>query len=170
MIKKIALFALTLAIIAAVLFTSCSPARRPYDNTTGDRTGYPGDNNDYSSLNYTGAGANPGTTGYSIGNDVGYGTDFGTPGTGMGTNVGNTSADRIEEAVSGIPGVQTATAVVRGNTVYVGVTLVNATRNPANTADLERRIKQIVKKLEPGARTVHVSTGNNDINRMRTAD
>jgi YhcN/YlaJ family sporulation lipoprotein len=190
MTKKVFILALSFVLVVALVFTGCVPARRPYNNNniTGNRTGYTGTGTDtgagtnrgYDTGNYTGAGANPGTTGYGTGNETtGYRTGTGT---GMGTNAGNTTSDRIATAVRQIQGVQNATAVVTDNTVYVGVTLTGTTGmtgttgttgttgNTANTTDIERRVSQIVKAVETGARTVYVSTDDNFISRLRTVD
>lgn len=264
MVKKIALFILAFALVAAVVFTGCAPARRPYyDNTTGNRTGYTGagtdpdlgNNRGYDTVNNTGAGVNnPGTANYGAGNapmgigtgfDTGYGnignntnngttgygnignntnagtTGYGngygtndirnndrtigfgtntngTTGYGNGVNVGNTASYRIENAVRQIEGVQNATAVVNGNTVYVGVTLDGRTGNTgnrtttgyannigftgntgytgmtgtigntANASNIERRVSQIVRALETNIATVYVSTDDNFVRRLGT--
>jgi YhcN/YlaJ family sporulation lipoprotein len=178
MTKKGFILALSFVLVVALVFTGCAPARRPYDNnnTTGNRTNYTGTgtntgagtNRGYDTGNYTGEGANPGT-----------GSEISGYRTGTGTNAGNTASDRISTAVRQIPGVQNATAVASGNTVYVGVTLTGTTGttrmtgttgNTANRTDIERRVSQIVKAVETGVTTVYVSTDDNFISRLRTLD
>lgn len=175
MSKRVFILALSFVLVVALCLAGCTPARRPYNNDiTRNRTTYTdmGTNRGYDTGNYagnypgnyTGAGANPGTTNYSPGNNTGtagYGTGTNM---GMGTNAGNTTSDRIEAAVRQIQGVQNATAVVNGNTVYVGITLAGTAANKAN---IERKATEIVREIETGAKTVYVSTDTNFMNQLR---
>lgn len=159
MIKRVMLIALCFALVAALALTGCAPARRPYDNRN-TTTGY-GTN--------TGAGANPGTTGYGPGYQTGYGARYGTGyGTGNYNNISydTMKSDQIATAVKQIQGVQTATVVVTGNTAYVGVVLApNTTAD--NTNNIKNQVAQMVRSTATGVNTVYVSTDAGFMNRLR---
>ncbi|MDF2840176.1 MAG: hypothetical protein K0Q99_948 [Clostridia bacterium] len=191
MAKKIALIVLAFAFAAAVVFTGCAPARRPnapgqYDNTgintnygTNDR-GYQGTDQSGSYDNYTKVGdelgirdwtndyrtglndgrVTPGVTGLNgtdFGNNVGYNT---------GTNTGTRQADDIARACEQVQGVENATAVVTGNTAYVGIDMDDNTRI-ANQRDIKNAVAQKVRAANNDINTVYVSTEADFMNRLR---
>lgn len=147
MTKRVLLVVLCFALVAALVFTGCAPARRPYTNVTpGTRTGY----------------TTPGTTGY----ETGYGNRYGTT-TGYGNMSYDTmKSDQIANAVKQLPGVQNATVVVTGNTAYVGITLDRST-TAANTNNIKSQVAQVVRSTATGVNTVYVSTDVGFMNRLR---
>lgn len=199
MTKRVLLIALCFVLVAALVFTGCAPARKPYTNVTpGTRTGYttPGATG-YTTPGTTGY-TTPGATGYTTPGTTGYGkgtigTGYGTTGAGYGTATGTTTttgttpSDRISIAVRQIQGVQNATAVINGSTAYVGITLPGTTLTGAkpntgtigtttttgtkvNANDIKKRAAQMVRAAEPGVKTVYVSTDASFINRLRTVE
>lgn len=173
MTKKVLLVVLAFTLVAAMVFTACTPARRPYDNPNQY------DNMDTNRTGYTGAGANPGTTGYGTGYETGYGNRFGTtagtyPNTGNNVGYGNyrntdenaMRADQISNVVNQIQGVENATVVVTGNTAYVGIDLSQNPRT-GNERDIKREVAQVVKSAGRDINTVYVSTEVDFMDRLR---
>lgn len=116
MTKKIILLFLSFALATALIFTGCTPARRPNTNLN--------QNN-------------------GLGNTVGYqnkGTNLGTNnnmGNYRNTNNNTLSADRAATAVERIQGVRNATVVITGNAAYVGVVLdTNTTTGTTGTTGI----------------------------------
>ncbi|MDF2590794.1 MAG: putative sporulation lipoprotein YhcN/YlaJ [Clostridia bacterium] len=187
MAKKIMLFVLAFTLAAVVIFTGCTPARRPYNtNDQYNRTGQTGNANGQNDpaltnnwgtrdISYNNGTLNNGNgMGYNNGNGLGYNNGLRNNGQGnsdaLGNNVGyNTTAQENENLVSaieGINGVRNANVVVSGNTAYVGITLDN-TANATNTNNIKSNVAQQVKTSNRNINTVYVSTDAGFINRLR---
>lgn len=185
MTKKIILIFLSFVLVTALIFTGCTPARRPYTS--------PNQNN-------------------GLGNNVGYqdtGRNLGTNnnmGNYRNTNNNTLSADRAATAVERIQGVRNASVVITGNAAYVGVVLdtntttgttgttgirdttgttgitgttgttgttgmtgtTGITRTTGNQRDIKREIAQTVRATVSGINTVYVSTDTGFMDRLRT--
>ena len=187
MAKRIMLFVIAFTVAAAVIFTGCTPARRPMNtgtqyNRTGtqyNRTGPGVANNQYDApltnnwgtrdTSYNNGTLNNNT---SMGTNTGYGANTGSgTNNGYGTNVGynttSTQNDALQRTIEQIQGVRNATVVISGNTAYVGVTLDTNTTNTANTTNIKNLVAQQIRTTNRAITTVYVSTDKGFINRLR---
>jgi YhcN/YlaJ family sporulation lipoprotein len=157
MAKRIALIVLVFTLAVAVIFTGCTPARRPYNTTdnynrtgiTNERTNYqtyPGQTTNYGARDLTGNQTN-----YNLGGNV---------------NTNTQKSDTIARAVEQVPGVRTATAVVSGNTAYVGIGL-GRTTGTTSEAGIKTAVAQKVRATDSTINTVYVSTDVTFMDRLR---
>jgi spore cortex protein len=154
-----------------------------YDNYTkvGDQLGIRDWTNDYrTGLNDGRVGNNTGgftpgvtgLTGTNTGNNTGYNTLYNTGnnnGNNTGNNTGNTDtrqADDIARACEQVQGVDNATAVVTGNTAYVGIDMETNIRN-VNQSDIKREVANRVRATGNNINTVYVSAEPDFMNRLR---
>jgi YhcN/YlaJ family sporulation lipoprotein len=115
--------------------------------------------------NNTGIGNN---TGNGINN--GYGGNFGL---GNNRNLRDTGtpisqADNVARACERVQGVDNATAVVSGNTAYVGIDMKTGNARANNDiAGIKRQCAQQIKAANPNVTTVYVSADADFIDRIR---
>ncbi|MGB7606137.1 MAG: YhcN/YlaJ family sporulation lipoprotein [Lutisporaceae bacterium] len=157
MTKKIILIFLSFVLVTALMFTGCTPARRPNDNLNQN-------NGLGNTVGYQDTGRNLGTNNNITNNNMGNYRN---------TNNNTLSADKVATAVEQIQGVRNATVVVTGNTAYVGVDLDNnattgTTGTIGNQRDIKREIAQKVRSTVTGINTVYVSTEVGFMDRLRT--
>lgn len=185
MVKRVALIVLAFALMTAVIFTGCTPARRPYtpgqENNAnyGNRTNFGSDYNNYTMGgdqlgirdNGTGlynTGLNDGRIGNSMGNYNGNnpaGYNGNTIGFG-GNQAGGTQADTLARACEQVAGVENATVVVTGNTAYCGIDLDENT-NLANERDIKNQVAQKIRATGNDINTVYVSAEADFMDRIR---
>lgn len=188
MAKRIALIVLAFALAAAVIFTGCTPARKPMNtNDQYNRTGTTGTTNNQNDpalgnnwgtrdLSYNnGLGNNGNTNGMANNNGLGYNnTDnnlgYNNNNDALGNNVRlNTttqSADDLERTVEQVKGVKDATVVISGNTAYVGLDLDNNT-NTVNNTNIKNTVTQQIRASNTNINTVYVSTETGFMDRLR---
>ncbi|OGO77621.1 MAG: hypothetical protein A2Y23_11735 [Clostridiales bacterium GWB2_37_7] len=170
MAKKLALIVLAFAFAAAVIFTGCAPARRPYSpgqyDNTGINTGFQGTNLDTDFGNYTKVGDELGIRDWSNN----YRTDMYNNNLNNNANANNNTttkrADNIARAIEQLQGVENATVVVTGNTAYVGIDMDENT-NIANARDIKREVSQKVRANATDINTVYVSAEADFMDRLR---
>ena len=132
MAKKIALIVLTFVMVAAVIFTGCTPARKPYN--TGNQNNQTGMNGTANNQNDPPLTNNWGTRDTAYNNNLGSNIDTGNN-NGAGTNVNYNATQRtnqLERTIEQMQGVRDATVVISGNTAYVGLELDTNTANNIN--------------------------------------
>lgn len=166
MAKKIALIVLAFALAAAVIFTGCAPARRPmapnqYDNR-GTQTGYENTDLNRNYDNYTKVGDQLGIRDW----ENNYRTDMYNGNMNNNGDTGTRRADDIAAACEQVQGVENATAVVTGNTAYIGIDLDDNTV-VANQRDIKNEVAQKVRAANNDINTVYVSTEADFMNRLR---
>jgi YhcN/YlaJ family sporulation lipoprotein len=185
MAKKIMLFVLAFTLAAVVIFTGCTPARRPMNtNDQANRYGQNGNMNGQNDpaltnnwgtrdISYNNGTLNNGNgLGYNNDNGLGYNNGLRNNGQGnsdaLGNNVGyKTTAqenENLESTIEGINGVRNATIVITGNTAYVGITLDNNTTDANN---IKSNVSQQIKSSNRNISTVYVSTDAGFMNRLR---
>jgi YhcN/YlaJ family sporulation lipoprotein len=176
MAKRIALIVLAFALAVAVVFTGCTPARRPVDpsdpSNTGLRTdynnntGYRGTDQGMYYQNYPNQGDNWGVRDWANN----YNTDMYNNNLNNNvanrTNAGTQRADDLANVCEQVQGVEDATVVVTGNTAYVGIDLDTNT-NIANERDIKNQVAQKVRASGKDINTVYVSTEVDFMDRLR---
>jgi spore cortex protein len=195
--KNIVILALVLCF--ALMFSACA-ARRPLQTPAqpgqgaADRTGTytgigPSSDNPYDTGYGTTGMGNPsyyggygGYGGYNNGMYGGYGNDYRNIGGGnnspnFGLNnmrLNTTQAQRLARSCEAVPGVDSATCVISGNTCYIGVDTDGdltgrniAYGNANDLSAVKRQCAQKVKAANPQIQTVYVSTDANFFERLR---
>jgi|GEM_PF-4840097 len=191
MVKRITLFILAFAVAAAVVFTGCAPARRPYDANQGNNVGFNtgagtnlgGDYNNYTKggdirgirdngTGFYNTGLNDGRVGNQFGNFNGN-NPAGYNGTALGNNenTGNANTqtrrtDQLARACEQVPGVDNATVVVTGNTAYVGIDL-DENMNVTNDVDIRNQVVQKIRAAGDDINTVYVSAEPDFMDRIK---
>lgn len=171
MAKRVALIVLAFALVVAVVFTGCAPARRPMNTPgtqTGYRTGYGGANQNMDYRNNPDLADNWGARDWAnnyapdmynrdLNNNLGNNVNF---------NKTTRRADDVARTCEQVTGVENATVVVAGNTAYVGVDLDKNT-GLANERDIKNAVAQKVRASGQDINTVYVSADADFMTRLR---
>lgn len=105
----------------------------------------------------------PGANGFGYNNNAGFADNFGT------TGFNRQLADRVARAADSVPGVERATALVRGNDVVVGVqTRMNA-GNRTQKQVVERQVHSAVRAIAPNS-NIRVTSDSAMLTRIRNLD
>jgi YhcN/YlaJ family sporulation lipoprotein len=173
MAKRITLIVLAFALVTAVMFTGCAPARRPMDTDTQyNRTGTNGTTNNQ---NDTALGNNWGTRDLAnnngldynnTDNNLGYNNNNDALGNNVRLNTTTQNADDLERTIEQVQGVEDATVVISGNTAYVGLDLDNNT-NTVNNTNIKNNVTQKIRASNTNINTVYVSTETGFMDRLR---
>jgi YhcN/YlaJ family sporulation lipoprotein len=173
MAKRIVLIVLAFALAAAVMFTGCTPARKPMNtNDQYNRTGTNGttyDQNDSAIGNNWGTrdlSNNNGLSYNNTDNNLGYNNNNDALGNNVRLNTTTQSTDDLERAVEQVQGVKDATVVISGNTAYVGLDLDNNT-NTVNNTNIKNNVTQQIRASNTNINTVYVSTETGFMDRLR---
>ena len=152
MSKKITLTVLAFALAVALVFTGCTPARRPITTDQYNKAGL------NRNVNYQ----NDYRTIYS---DIDRNNVRSNLGVNPNVNTAAQNTDQLVRASKQVQGVRDATVVVTGNTAYVGIDL-DRTR-AANERDIKNEVTQRVRATDKNINTVYVSTDVSFMDRLR---
>lgn len=164
MAKRIVLIVIAFTVAVAVIFTGCTPARKPMN--TGDQYNRTGTNGNTINQNNPDQASNWGAKDISYNNRTALDNNYTNKGLGNNVSLNTTTqtTDNLERTIEQVQGVRDATVVVSGNTAYVGLVLDT---NTANASDIKNKVTQQIRSSNRAISTVYVSTETSFIDRLR---